>query len=86
MTITLKHTLTGIVADYPDGYDKHPVFGEYLEHTDQEAHCVDCEVPAPAVEIEPDTDTATAPAQEYTIEAIPAFEAPENTAPRKRGK
>lgn len=47
MTITLKHTLTGKTAEYPDHYLGHPVLGRSLELTDEEAHCVDCVVPEP---------------------------------------
>ena len=62
MTVTLKHTLTGIVAEYPDEYLDHPVWGSVLEPTHEEAFCTDCEIPAPvpapepAPESEPEVD------------------------------
>lgn len=53
-TVTLKHTLTGRVADYPEHYLWHPVLGEFLVPTDEEAQCVDCVVPEPEFDDEED--------------------------------
>lgn len=52
-TVTLKHTLTGRVAEYPEHYLWHPVFGQYLVPTDEEAQCVDCVTPDPEPVAEP---------------------------------
>mgnify|MGYP000845319835 CR=1 FL=1 len=46
-TVTARHKITGIVADIPEEYLDHPVFGQYLEVTDEPAFCADCELPDP---------------------------------------
>lgn len=65
MTVTLKHTITGIVQDYPDHIADLPFFKDVLVPTDEEAFCTDCEIPTPAkaasvpektVETAPDLD------------------------------
>lgn len=63
MTVTLKHTLTGIVAEYPDEYLDHPVWGDVLVPTHEEAFCTDCEIPDPEPE----------PEVEFTVEATPTI-------------
>lgn len=67
MTITLKHTLTGIVAEYPDEYLDHPVWGGVLVPTHEEAFCTDCEIPDPVPTPEPEPE----PEVEFTVEATP---------------
>lgn len=57
-TVTLKHTLTGHVAEYPEHYLWHPVLSEFLVPTDEEAQCVDCVVPEPDL-VEEDEDVPT---------------------------
>lgn len=70
MTVTLKHTLTGIVAEYPDEYLDHPVWGRVLVPTHEEAFCADCELPdqGPVSEPEPDPEIERI---EFTVEATP---------------
>ena len=75
MTVTLKHTLTGIVAEYPDEYLDHPVWGDVLVPTHEEAFCTDCEIPDQAPVPEPDPDIAPEVERsgeiEFTVEATP---------------
>lgn len=46
-TVTLKHILTGHVAEYPAHYLRRGLFSDVLVPTDEEAQCVDCVVPEP---------------------------------------
>lgn len=77
MTVTLKHTLTGIVAEYPDEYLDHPVWGSVLVPTHEEAFCTDCEIPDQTLVSEPEPDPEIQPEIErsgnieFTVEATP---------------
>lgn len=77
MTVTLKHTLTGVVAEYPDEYLDHPVWGSVLVPTHEEAFCTDCEIPTPPIEPEPEPEPEIEPEIErsgnieFTVEATP---------------
>lgn len=77
--ITMRHKLTGIVAEFPARYLDHPVLGQNLEAVDEDAYCTDCVVPtAPsAVDLddEPVTTTADEPVAygEKPVDVKPSF-------------
>lgn len=46
MSTYFKHTITGIVAEYPDHYRDHPVLGQYLVEVPKPTRgCIDCGLP-----------------------------------------